>query len=133
MAIEPVSLWNASTAGPASNPGYPYQFPPPEGTAHIADYVKAGWDRADVQDYLNAYHATFTAPTMLTYLRIRGTPEYWASSTADLGGARRPQDRRRRRSTTARPPGRRSPTASAGGKQLKDYQAAHRLRLPGSG
>ena len=82
------------------NPGFSYQMLPPAGEARLADYVKAGWDRADVEDYLAAFDATFNAPTMLPYLRIRGTAEYWSvldrelvaamggRKTAD-GGARR--------------------------------------------
>ena len=78
MAIEPVSSWNVRTGWTGVNPGFSYQFLKPEGGASAVDYIKAGWDRADLEDYLRAYHATFTAPTMLPYLRIRGTPEYWA-------------------------------------------------------
>ena len=69
------------------NVGFKYEFPPPAGTAHLADYIKAGWDRADVQDYLNAYHATFNAPVMLPYLRIRGTPDYWAELDSEISAA----------------------------------------------
>ena len=32
---------------------------------------------SDVVDYTQAYYDTFYAPTMLTYLRIPGTFEYW--------------------------------------------------------
>ena len=64
-----------------------YQFLPPAGTARLADYVKGGWNRADVEDYLRAYHATFTAPTMLPYLRIRGTPEYWSALDTEIAAA----------------------------------------------
>ena len=39
--------------------------------------VKAGWDANDARSYLHAYYQNFTAPTMLTYLRIPGTFEYW--------------------------------------------------------
>ena len=60
---------------------------PPDGEARLADYVKAGWNRADVEDYLSAYQATFTAPTMLPYLRIRGTPEYWSALDTELAAA----------------------------------------------
>lgn len=87
MALPPVSLWNAQTGWTGVNPGFSYQFLPPEGTARIADYVKAGWDRTDVEDYLRAYQATFTAPTMLPYLRIRGTPEYWSVLDSELAAA----------------------------------------------
>src|SRR5205814_1775972 len=69
------------------NPGFAYEFPPPDGTGKLADYIKAGWDRADVEDYLKAYHATFNAPTMLPYLRIRGTPAYWSELDSEIAAA----------------------------------------------
>ena len=87
MAIPPVSLWSVEHGWTGVNPGMTYQFLPPAGTARLADYVKAGWNRADVEDYLRAYHATFTAPTMLPYLRIRGTPEYWSALDTEIAAA----------------------------------------------
>ena len=114
MAIPPVSLWSVEHGWTGVNPGMTYQFLPPDGTARLADYVKAGWNRADVEDYLRAYHATFTAPTMLPYLRIRGTPEYWSALdteiAAAMGGRKTPAEAL----GAWRPPGRRSPIASAG-------------------
>ncbi len=64
-------------------------LPVPEagGPGAIADYVKAGWDTADVTDYLNAFYRNYTAPTMLTYLRIRGTQEYWSELDSQVGAA----------------------------------------------
>jgi multiple sugar transport system substrate-binding protein len=87
MALPAVSLWNAEHGWTGVNPGFSYQFPPPAGTARLADYIRAGWDRADVEDYLQAFHATFNAPTMLPYLRIRGTPEYWSVLDTELASA----------------------------------------------
>ncbi len=77
MAIKPVSIWNASNGWTGVDPGYSYQFLEPRGEAKVEDYVKAGWDKADVEDYLRAYYDTFYADTMLPYLRIPGTFEYW--------------------------------------------------------
>jgi len=42
MAIEPVSLWNAQHGWTGVDPGYFYQFLPPDGDARLADYIKAG-------------------------------------------------------------------------------------------
>ena len=50
-----------------------------------------------MQDYLNAYHATFTAPAMLPYLRIRGTPDYWAELDSEIRRRSVAARRRRRR------------------------------------
>ena len=77
MAIKPVSMWNASYGWTGVDPGYSYQFLEPLGQAKIEDYVAADWDAGDVRDYTQAYYDTFYAPTMLPYLRIPGTFEYW--------------------------------------------------------
>jgi hypothetical protein len=39
------------------------------------------------EDYLKAYHATYVAPTMLSYLRIRGTPDYRSVLDSELAAA----------------------------------------------
>ena len=87
MAIPPVSVWNAAHGWTGVDPGFTYQFLPPDGTAHLVDYLRAGWNRADVEDYLRAFHDNFTEPTMLPYLRIRGTPEYWGVLDRQLAAA----------------------------------------------
>ena len=87
MAIKPVSLWNAEHGWTGVDPGFYYQFLKPEGQANVADYIKAGWDKADVTNYLNAFYRNYTAPTMLTYLRIRGTQEYWSVLDSQVGVA----------------------------------------------
>jgi multiple sugar transport system substrate-binding protein len=87
MAIEPVSLWNVEHGWTGVDPGFYNQFPEPHGTASTVDYVKAGWDQDDVTDYLEAFHANFTAPTMLPYLRIRGTPKYWRVLDLEVAAA----------------------------------------------
>ena len=81
-------------AGPASIPASATRCCRRTATARLADYIKAGWDRADVEDYLAAFQATFNAPTMLPYLRIRGTRRVLvgaghASSPRPWAGARR--------------------------------------------
>jgi multiple sugar transport system substrate-binding protein len=87
MALPEVSLWNAQHGWTGVDPGFTYQFLPPDGTAKRANYITAGWSEADVEDYLRAYHKTFNAPTMLNYLRIRGTPDYWSVLDTQLAAA----------------------------------------------
>ena len=87
MAIKPVSMWAVEHGWTGINPGFSYQMLPPDGQARLADYVKAGWNPADVKDYLKAFDATFNAPTMLNYLRIRGTAEYWSVLDSQLAAA----------------------------------------------
>jgi multiple sugar transport system substrate-binding protein len=96
MAIEPVSLWNVEHGWTGVDPGFYFQFLEPAGSARAIDYVKAGWNKDDVTDYLAAFHTNFTAPTMLNYLRIQGTPEYWRvldlEVAAALGGRKSAKD-----------------------------------------
>ncbi len=87
MAIKPVSNWNANNGWTGVDPGFSYQFLAPEGEAKLEDYLKAGWDATDVKEYLKAYYDNFTAPTMLTYLRIPGTFEYWDILDKNLSAA----------------------------------------------
>ncbi len=87
MAIKPVSAWNANNGWTGVDPGYYYQFLTPLGEATVEEYVAAGWNADDVKDYTQAYYDNFTAPTMLTYLRIKGTPEYWDIMDKNLSAA----------------------------------------------
>jgi multiple sugar transport system substrate-binding protein len=88
MAIKPVSIWNANNGWTGVDPGYNYQFLKEDGgEATVEDYVKAGWDANDVKTYLKAYHDNFNAPTILTYLRIEGAPEYWDIMDKNLSAA----------------------------------------------
>jgi multiple sugar transport system substrate-binding protein len=87
MAIKPVSMWLATYGWDGVDPGYSYQMLEPVGEAKLEDYLKAGWNEADVKDYLTAYHDNFNAPTMLTYLRIEGAPEYWDIMDKNLSAA----------------------------------------------
>jgi len=87
MAIKPVSMWAVLHGWTGINPGFDYQMLPPQGQAKLADYIKAGWDRRDVEDYLGAFATTFNAPTMLSHLRIRGTADYWSALDKELAAA----------------------------------------------
>lgn len=88
MAIRPASVWNAQHGWTGVDPGYSYQFLEEQGgTAEIGDYVEAGWNADDARSYLQAYRDNFYAPTMLTYLRIPGTFEYWDILDKNLSAA----------------------------------------------
>ena len=50
-------------------------------------YVAAGWDAEDVKTYTQAYYDNFFADTILTYLRIPGTFEYWDILDKNLSAA----------------------------------------------
>jgi multiple sugar transport system substrate-binding protein len=96
MALKPVSMWAVEHGWTGINPGFRYQMLPPDGDARLADYAKAGWNPADIKDYLAAFDATFNAPTVVDYLRIRGTAEYWlvldSQLAAALGHRKTPQE-----------------------------------------
>lgn len=88
MAIRPASMWNAQHGWTGVDPGYSYQFLEEQGgTAQIEDYENAGWSAEDARSYLQAYRDNFYAPTMLTYLRIPGTFEYWDILDKNLSAA----------------------------------------------
>ena len=78
MAIKPVSKMMAQYGWDGVDVGYNYEMLEQDGgPMKVEDYVKAGWDAHDAETYTHAYHQLFNAPTMLTYLRIPGTFEYW--------------------------------------------------------
>ena len=87
MAIRPFSLWAVQHGWTGINPGFGFQMLPPRGGSRLADWLKAGWDRRDLEDYLSAFERTFTAPTMLPHLRIRGTAAYWQALDTQLAAA----------------------------------------------
>ena len=88
MAMKDVSLWNSQHGWTGVDPGYSYQFLEQQGgTASVDQYVAAGWDAGDVETYTQAYRDTFYADTMLTYLRIPGTFEYWDILDKNLSAA----------------------------------------------
>jgi multiple sugar transport system substrate-binding protein len=69
------------------DPGATFQFPEPNGTATIQDYVDLGWDEQDAIDYTDAYFQSFGNPQQFPYLRIPGTFEYWLSLDTNLSRA----------------------------------------------
>ena len=87
MAIKPSSNWGAYNGWTGVDPGYYYQFLEPLGEAKVEDYVAAGWHADDVAEYTQAYYDNFTAPTILTYLRIEGAPAYWDIMDKNLSAA----------------------------------------------
>ena len=87
MAMKEVSLWSSQNGWTGVDPGYSYQFLQPLGESTVEDYVAAGWDGEDVKTYTKAYYDTFYADTILTYLRIPGTFEYWDILDKNLSAA----------------------------------------------
>ena len=71
------SLMYAARGSDGVDPGRNFHFLPPEGTGSVEPYVGAGWDEADVRDYLSAFQRTFSDRQQFPYLRIPGTYSYW--------------------------------------------------------
>jgi len=87
MASEPKSRVYAARGWDGIDPGRRYHLLPPKGTGRLDDYLKAGWDSADVRDFLQAYDDTFSNPLQLPYLRIPGAFSYWQSLDLRLAAA----------------------------------------------
>ena len=87
MALKQSSQWGANNGWTGVDPGFYYQFLEPQGEAKLEEYVAAGWNADDVKDYTQAYYDNFTADTILTYLRIPGTFEYWDTLDKNLSAA----------------------------------------------
>ena len=76
MATREKSLVYAARGWDGIDPGRKSQFVPPDGAATIDDYLRLGWDEADIRDYLHAYAETFASPLQLPYLRLPGAFSY---------------------------------------------------------
>jgi multiple sugar transport system substrate-binding protein len=87
MASQPKSEVYATRGWDGIDPGRRYHFLPPNGTARIENYVRAGWDADDVRGFLQAYHDTYTNPQQLPYLRIPGAYSYWLALDLRLAEA----------------------------------------------
>lgn len=78
-ATERISRWNAYNGWTGVDIGRRNQLLKPWGTNTLEGFLKAGWDKNDITDYNRAYHDNFFAKTILPYLRIPGTFEYWVA------------------------------------------------------
>lgn len=87
MATEEKSYVYAQRGWDGVDPGRFSHYLPPNGSASIDDYVAAGWDARDAEDYTNAYFDNFGAPSQFPYLRIPGTFEYWTALDVHLSEA----------------------------------------------
>lgn len=77
-ANQAINFWNVTYGWTGIDPGALYTLFPPEGTASVDDYVAAGYNASDVEDYITAYgNNLFSFDVTLPYIRIPGTVEYW--------------------------------------------------------
>jgi multiple sugar transport system substrate-binding protein len=77
MATPQKSLVYAVRGWDGIDPGRRSHFLPPQGTAKLETYLRYGWNEADIRDFLQAYHDTFSNPLQFPYLRIPGAYSYW--------------------------------------------------------
>ena len=77
LATKEKSLVHAARGWDGIDPGRKFHFLPPEGTGTLEPYLRAGWNEADVRDYLSAFQRTFSDKQQFPYLRIPGAYSYW--------------------------------------------------------
>jgi len=77
LASKEKSMVYAARGSDGIDPGRRFHFLPPEGSGSLEPYLAAGWDEADVRDYLSAFHRSFSDKQQFPYLRIPGTYSYW--------------------------------------------------------
>jgi multiple sugar transport system substrate-binding protein len=77
LAMKEKSQVYAARGWDGIDPGRKFHFLPPEGTGTLEPYLRAGWDEADVRDYLSAFQQTFNDKQQFPYLRIPGAYSYW--------------------------------------------------------
>lgn len=87
MASKEKSIVYAARGWDGIDPGRIYHFLPPDGSAEIDDYLKAGWNELDVRDCLHAYFENFSNPLQLPFLRIPGVYSYWQALNLHLAEA----------------------------------------------
>ncbi len=87
MATKEKSIVYAARGWDGVDPGRRSHFLPPHGNARLDDYLRFGWDSADIRDYLQAYHDNFNNKLQLPFLRIPGAFSYWRALDVHLGEA----------------------------------------------
>jgi len=96
LATTPKLAMDATRGFDGVDPGATFQFPAPNGTATIDQYLKSGWDQQDAMDYTDAYFKVFGNTQQFPYLRIPGTFEYWQALDVHLSeamtGSKSPED-----------------------------------------
>jgi multiple sugar transport system substrate-binding protein len=87
LASKEKSVVYATRGWDGIDPGRTYHFLPPQGNGTLEPYLLAGWDEADVRDYLSAFHDNFSNKQQFPYLRIPGAYSYWLALDLHLVAA----------------------------------------------
>ena len=79
QATPAIRFWNVTYGWTGIDPGtLDDLFEDAGGNATIEDYVSAGYNASDAEQFITAYGENlFSFPTTQTYLRIPGAPQYW--------------------------------------------------------
>lgn len=73
-----INFWNVIYGWTGVDPNSTSQLFPPRGTASVEDYVEAGYNANDAEEFITAYGENlFSFPIYQTYLRIPGTVTFW--------------------------------------------------------
>ena len=91
MATKEKSMTYVTRGWNAIGLGRRFQFLPPDGTARIDDYLKAGWDEGDARALSKAFFDNFNNPQQFPFLRIPGAYNYWLAFDLHLMEAVRGQ------------------------------------------
>jgi multiple sugar transport system substrate-binding protein len=88
QANTPINLFNIQRGWAGVDIGPKYSMLAPYGTAKVEEYTRNGFDAGDIQQYSAAYgEMWFKYPTLMHYLRIPGTAEYWDVLDTNLAEA----------------------------------------------
>jgi multiple sugar transport system substrate-binding protein len=87
MATKEKSTVYAARGWDGVDPGRSFHFLPPDGSASMENYNKAGWNEGDAEEYTTAYFDSFNAEQQFPYLRIPATFEYWTALDISLSEA----------------------------------------------
>lgn len=80
MSVPAKQTYYAARGTDGVDPGRPYQYIAPVGTASAEAYTAQGWNEQDAVEYCEAYQANFENPLQLPYLRIPGANQYWRNA-----------------------------------------------------
>ena len=95
MANKKNALWEVATGWTGVQPGFKFEYFPPDGSGNPGQWKDLGWNEDDAVNYLSGYYKALAAPVQQEYLRIPGAAEYWheldINLSAVLGGQMEPK------------------------------------------
>jgi multiple sugar transport system substrate-binding protein len=80
MSVPSKQVFYSGRGSDGVDPGRPYEFIAPVGTADPQLYLAQGWNQQDAVEYCQAFKDSFGNPLQLPYLRIPGANQYWRNA-----------------------------------------------------